>query len=69
MRRSAIDMIRRITTWMPRGRGGSGTPRMGRWEEIEQDIKTLEIANCRSRCNNRSEWKKMTIAAKSQKKL
>lgn len=69
MRRKPAEMVRRITQWIPLWSRGRGRPRNTWRNQIEEDVKILEIVDWKAKCRNRKEWRKLTNEARTNKKL
>lgn len=62
-------MIKRITLWQPTLVRRKGRPRM-RWiEEVEEDIRRMEITRWKEKTANRKQWRDIVETATAHKKL
>ena len=58
-----------ILKWKPIGRRFRGRPRE-RWiKNVEEDIQRMRISGWRKLCKERTEWKRITVKAKTHSGL
>ena len=69
MRREVEDQNRKILNWKPCKRRGKGRPKTRWLDEVESDLKNMEINNWWKLVDDRRKWKIITKTAQQHPKL
>lgn len=56
-------MTKRLLHWKPIGRSKRGRPKMRRLDDVEDELKSMNIRGWRRRVEGRDEWKKIARKA------
>lgn len=63
-----MEMVRRITQWIPLCPRRRGRPNKDWMDEIDKDLRTLGTTDWKSRFKNRAEWRKLIYDSRTTHK-
>jgi len=63
------SIVKKVTEWEPRSSRPVGRPRLRWLDQVEEDLKKMEVRNWREKCKDRRLWNEIVKQAKTHQGL
>jgi hypothetical protein len=62
-------IVKKVTEWEPRSSRLVGRPRLRWFDQVEEDLKKMNVGNWREKCKDRRLWNEIVKQAKTHQRL